>query len=71
MVLSYWPFLLGLCLYAGAFLLYAAALQRLPLNVAHPVLTSDAVATVSLLSVLIFNEQLYWTTATGVALVCF
>lgn len=46
--LSNWPFWLGLGLYGGAFLLYAAALARLPLNVAHPVLTSGAVATVAL-----------------------
>ena len=40
--LSNWPFWLGLMLYGAAFLLYAAALARLPLNVAHPVLTSGA-----------------------------
>ncbi|OPE27764.1 multidrug transporter, partial [Pseudomonas aeruginosa] len=38
--LSNWPFWLGLVLYGVAFLLYAAALTRLPLNVAHPILTS-------------------------------
>jgi multidrug transporter EmrE-like cation transporter len=67
--LSNWPFWLGLGLYAAAFLLYAAALERLPLNVAHPVLTSGAVATVALLSVLIFREPFYWTTGAGIALV--
>jgi len=64
-----WPFWLGLGLYGAAFLLYAAALARLPLNVAHPVLTSGAVATVALLSVLVFKEPFYWTTAAGIALV--
>ena len=64
-----WPFWLGLGLYGGAFLLYAAALARFPLNVAHPVLTSGAVATVALFSVLIFREPFYWTTAAGIALV--
>lgn len=64
-----WPFWLGLGLYGAAFLLYAAALARLPLNVAHPVLTSGAVATVALLSVLIFQEQFYWTTGAGILLV--
>lgn len=34
--LSNWPFWLGVALYGAAFLLYAAALARLPLNVAHP-----------------------------------
>jgi len=68
-MLSNWPFLLGLVLYGGAFLLYAASLERLPLNVAHPVLTSGAVATVALLSVLIFREPFHWTTAVGITFV--
>lgn len=67
--LSNWPFWLGLVLYGVAFLLYAAALVRLPLNVAHPVLTSGAVATVALLSVLIFREPFYWNTVLGILLV--
>jgi multidrug transporter EmrE-like cation transporter len=50
-------------------LLYAAALARLPLNVAHPILTAGAVATVTLLSVLIFNEPLHATRLVGIALV--
>lgn len=67
--LSNWPFWLGLGLYGAAFLLYAAALARLPLNVAHPVLTSGAVAAVATMSVLIFREPFYWTTAAGIVLV--
>lgn len=67
--LGNWPFWLGLGLYGTAFLLYAAALARLPLNVAHPILTSGAVATVALLSVLIFREPVYWTTGVGILLV--
>ncbi|MFM4998227.1 EamA family transporter [Aeromonas sanarellii] len=67
--LSNWPFWLGLALYGGAFLLYAAALAKLPLNVAHPVLTSGAIAIVALFSVLIFREQFYWTTGAGILLV--
>ena len=66
---SNWPFWLGLGLYGAAFLLYAAALARLPLNVAHPVLTTGAVAAVALLSVLIFREPFHWTTAAGILLV--
>jgi multidrug transporter EmrE-like cation transporter len=69
MALSNWPFWLGLGLYGAAFLFYAAALARLPLNVAHPVLTSGAVATVALLSVLIFREPFHWTTVAGIVLV--
>jgi multidrug transporter EmrE-like cation transporter len=67
--LGNWPFWLGLGLYGAAFLLYAAALARLPLNVAHPVLTSGAVAAVALMSVLIFKEPFYWTTGLGILLV--
>ncbi len=67
--LGNWPFWLGLGLYGVAFLLYAAALAHLPLNVAHPVLTTGAVATVALLSVLVFQERFYWTTGLGIALV--
>jgi multidrug transporter EmrE-like cation transporter len=64
-----WPFWLGLGLYGAAFLFYAAALARLPLNVAHPVLTSGAVATVALFSMVIFREPFYWTTVAGIVLV--
>jgi small multidrug resistance pump len=67
--LSNWPFWLGLGLYGAAFLLYAAALARLPLNVAHPILTAGAVATVALCSVVIFREPFHWTTAAGIVLV--
>lgn len=67
--LGNWPFWLGLGLYGVAFLLYAAALARLPLNVAHPILTAGAVATVAVCSALIFREPFPWTTAVGIALV--
>lgn len=64
-----WPFWAGLVLYGFAFLLYAAALARLPLNVAHPILTAGAVATVAVLSLVIFHEPFHWTTVAGIALV--
>jgi multidrug transporter EmrE-like cation transporter len=67
--LSNWPFWLGLGLYGGAFLLYAAALARLPLNIAHPILTSGAVATVALFSIFLFREPFHWTTIVGILLV--
>lgn len=67
--LSNWPFWLGLTLYGIAFLLYAAALARLPLNVAHPVLTSGAVAAVALCSLVIFHEPFQWSTIAGIVLV--
>lgn len=68
-VFSNWPFWLGLGLYGIAFLLYAVALVYLPLNVAHPILTSGAIALVALLSVLIFKEPMYWTTLAGITLI--
>ena len=68
-VICNWPFWLGLSLYGMAFLLYAAALARLPLNIAHPILTSGAISVVSLCSFLIFNEPFHWTTITGILLV--
>jgi len=67
--LTNWPFWLGLALYGATFLLYAAALARLPLNVAHPVLTAGAIATVAFFSVWIFREPFHWTTGLGILLV--
>lgn len=67
--LTNWPFWSGLLLYGATFLLYTAALARLPLNVAHPVMTSGAVAAVALLSILLFREPFYWTTVLGILLV--
>ncbi|WP_330508393.1 SMR family transporter [Pseudomonas putida] len=67
--LSNWPFWSGLMLYGAAFLLYAAALARLPLNVAHPVLTAGAIATVAVFSLLFFREPFNWTTGAGIILV--
>ncbi|MCW5222551.1 EamA family transporter [Verminephrobacter aporrectodeae] len=64
-----WPFWLGLGLYGAAFLLYAAALARIPLNVAHPILTCGAVASVAFLSMIIFKEPFHWITVTGILLV--
>lgn len=63
------PLWFGAALYGGAFVLYAAALTRLPLNVAHPILTSGAIATVASLSYLLFHEPFHWTTITGLMLV--
>ncbi|CAK2409694.1 Small Multidrug Resistance (SMR) protein [Vibrio crassostreae] len=48
--LQNWPLWLGLFLYGMAFLLYALALTRLPLNIAHPILTSGSVAIVAISS---------------------
>lgn len=68
-VLLNWPFWLGLGFYGCAFLLYAAALNFLPLNIAHPILTTGAVAAVAFLSTVIFKEPFHLTTGAGIALV--
>lgn len=68
-VFSNVPLLLGAGLYGIAFLLYAFALSRMPLNLVHPVLTSGAIAIVAVLSRLLFNEPLPMTTIAGIALV--
>jgi small multidrug resistance pump len=67
--LTNWPFWLGLGCYGAAFMLYAAALARLPLNIAHPILTGGAVAMVALSSALVFEEPFPWTTCLGIILV--
>lgn len=64
-----WPFWLGLGLYGCAFLLYSAALARLPLNVAHPILTSGAIAVVAILSAFLFKEIFHLTTIVGIIFV--
>ena len=67
--LTNWPFWLGLVLYGVAFLFYTAALMRLPLNIAHPILTTGTIAVVTLYSLCFLNEPFYWTTLTGIILV--
>lgn len=67
--LSNWPLWLGIVLYGAAFLLYAAALARLPMNVAHPLLTAGSIAAVALASALIIREPFYWNTVMGILLV--
>lgn len=67
--LKNWPFWLGLGCYGLALLFYTEALARLPLNVAHPILTSGAVAAVALCSLLIFQESFHVTTIAGILLV--
>lgn len=67
--LTNWPFWIGLGLYGTAFLLYAAALARLPLNIAHPILTSGAVVAVAISSNLFFNESFDWMTIAGIIFV--
>lgn len=67
--LSNWPLWLGLALYGTAFLLYAAVLTRLPLNIAQPVLTAGTITLIALSSLLIFREPFHWMTGLGIALI--
>jgi small multidrug resistance pump len=67
--LANWPFWLGLALYGASFLFYAGSLASLPLNIAYPALISGTMVVVAMLSVLVFSEQIYWTTIAGMALV--
>ena len=55
-VLSNWRLMVAIALYGAAFVLYTMALQRLPLNVAHPVSTAGAIVLVGLCSALLFGE---------------
>ena len=64
-----WPLWLGLTMYGLAFLFYAASLSRLPLNVAHPVMTTGAVALVALFSFAVLREEFHITTIIGIVLV--
>ncbi len=63
------PLWLGLFLYGIAFILYALTLQRLPLNVTHPLLTCGAISTVAVLSVILFGETFTTIKITGVMFV--
>lgn len=64
-----WPFWLGLFFYGVALLLYTAALAKLPLNIAHPILTSGAIASVAVASFFFFKEEMSTLTLAGIALV--
>lgn len=64
-----WPLIGGVALYCGAFLVYALTLTRLPINVAHPILTSGAIAVVALGAGVLYGETFRWTTIVGIALV--
>lgn len=48
----------AILLYFGAFLFYSAAVTRLPLAVAHPVMTAGAMVLVGLSAVVLFHETL-------------
>ena len=68
-IIKNWPLWLCLVMYGIAFLLYAYALKLFPLNVAHPILTSGAIACVALSSFLLFKEQFSFSVALGIELI--
>ena len=68
-ILTNWPLILGVALYGLAFVLYAITLTRLPLSVAHPILTSGSIAIVAVLSVVIFGEQIRAINMVGIGLI--
>jgi small multidrug resistance pump len=60
-----WQLILGIALYCIAFALYAIALKYFPLNVAHPMLTAGAIASVAILSVVVLDESFTTTMLVG------
>ena len=68
-VLENWPLLFGIFLYGSAFVFYAVALKFFPLNVAHPALTSGAIASVAVLSVVVLGEALRPVMVAGLGLI--
>lgn len=56
----------GVFLYFVAFLLYIVALKLFPLNVAHPILTSGAIAIVTLFAFFVFKEPMSLLKITGI-----
>ena len=63
------PLLAGVALYGVAFLLYALALTKLPLNVAHPILTSGAITMVAVCSKALFQEDMGMMKLLGIVVI--
>lgn len=62
-LITNWRLWVAAASYGVAFLAYAAAVTRLPLNVAHPVATAGAIVLVGLCSALLIRETftpLHW-----------
>jgi multidrug transporter EmrE-like cation transporter len=60
---------LGIVAYGLSFIFYIVALGLFPLNVANPVITSAALISIAIASVLIFKESFDWVFVVGIALV--
>lgn len=63
------PLMAGVALYGLTFVLYAWALVRMPLGVAHPVMTAGAIALVAVISALWLRESVSATWVLGIALI--
>lgn len=61
--------LAGVFLYFVAFILYILTLKILPLSVAHPILTSGAIAIVSMFAFLFFKEPISVSKFIGIMLI--
>jgi multidrug transporter EmrE-like cation transporter len=55
-ILQEWRLILAVACYGFAFVAYAAAVMRLPLNIAHPIATAGAIVLVGLASAFMFKE---------------
>lgn len=69
--------ILGVIFSGVTLVLYTLTLAKFELSIAYPVVTSLALVGVFIFSVLLFNEQMYWTKVlgagmiiTGVVLLC-
>ena len=65
-VLLNYPLLLGVFFYFIAFILYVLALKAFPLHIAHPILTSGAIAVVAIFAFLFFKEPFSMTKLFGI-----
>lgn len=64
-----WQLILGIALYCLAFALYATVLKFFPLNIAHPMLTAGALASVAILSVVVLDESFTPTMLIGLGFI--
>lgn len=61
--------LIGIILYFFAFVFYILALKEFPLHVAHPILTSGAIAVVAIAAFIIFREPITFQKLIGIAFI--
>ena len=65
-IFANWSLWGSLLMYGIAFMFYGYSLTKFPLNIAHPILTSGTVATVTTVSIIVFREPLYSSTVLGI-----